>query len=118
MQWIDSGPRQGMARGFQAPLTYRDSCQGDRSSWSPEKSYDLRVNHPLTIGGTQIFLIGHGYAPVIIVRDAQGHRLTNGPTVFLPESANFESFGVVEGVRPPARPGHRARGAVLPDVRE
>jgi cytochrome c biogenesis protein len=96
VQWIDSGPRQGMARGFQAPLTYRTSCQGTRSSWSPEKSYDLRVNHPLTIGGTQVFLIGHGYAPEIIVRDAQGHRLTNGPTVFLPESANFESFGVVK----------------------
>ena len=96
VQWIDSGPRQGMARGFQAPLTYRTSCQGERSSWSPEQSYDLRVNHPLTIGGTQVFLIGHGYAPEIIVRDAQGHRLTNGPTVFLPESANFESFGVVK----------------------
>jgi len=96
VQWIDSGPRQGMARGFQAPLTYRDSCQGDRSSWSAQKNYDLKVNHPLTIGGTQIFLIGHGYAPVITVRDAQGHKLTDGPTVFLPESSNFESFGVVK----------------------
>jgi cytochrome c biogenesis protein len=96
VQWIDSGPRQGMARGFQAPLTYRRSCEGNRSSWSPEESYDLRVNHPLTIGGTQVFLIGHGYAPVIVVRDAQGHKISNGPTVFLPESANFESFGVVK----------------------
>jgi cytochrome c biogenesis protein len=96
VQWIDSGPRQGMARGFQAPLTYRESCQGDRSTWSPEKSYDLRVNHPLTIGGTQVFLIGHGYAPVITVRDGQGHKLYDGPTVFLPQSANFESFGVVK----------------------
>jgi cytochrome c biogenesis protein len=85
-----------MARGFQAPLTYRRSCEGNRSSWSPEESYDLRVNHPLTIGGTQVFLIGHGYAPVIVVRDAQGHKISNGPTVFLPESANFESFGVVK----------------------
>ena len=96
VDWLDSGPRQGMARGFKAPLTYRESCQGDPSTWSPQKSYDLRVNHPLTIGGTQIFLIGHGYAPVITVRDAQGHRLYDGPTVFLPESANFESFGVVK----------------------
>ncbi len=96
VDWIDSGPRQGMARGFQAPLTYRDSCRGNPSSWSASKSYDLRVNHPLTIGGTQIFLIGHGYAPVIIVRDAQGHRLANGPTPFLPESSDFESFGVVK----------------------
>ncbi len=96
VQWITSGPRQGMARKFQAPLTYRTSCQGDPSSWSPQQSYDLRVNHPLTIGGTQIFLIGHGYAPVITVRDGQGHKLYDGPTVFLPESSNFESFGVVK----------------------
>jgi cytochrome c biogenesis protein len=93
VQWIDSGPRQGLARGFQAPLSYRTSCGSDPS---PELSYDLRVNHPLKIGGTQIFLIGHGYAPMITVRDAQGHRLTNGPTVFLPESSDFESFGVVK----------------------
>jgi cytochrome c biogenesis protein len=96
IDWIDSGPRQGMARGFVAHMSYRTSCSGDRSSWSPEQRYDLKVNHPLTIGGTQIFLIGHGYAPVIVVRDAQGHRLTNGPTVFLPESSTFESFGVVK----------------------
>jgi cytochrome c biogenesis protein len=104
VQWIDSGPRQGMARGFQAPLTYRRSCEGNRSSWSPEESYDLRVNHPLTIGGTQVFLIGHGYAPVIVVRDAQGHKIADGPTVFLPESANFESFGVVKAQG--RTPGH------------
>jgi cytochrome c biogenesis protein len=91
-----------MARGFQAPLTYRDSCAGDRSTWSAQKSYDLRVNHPLTVGGTQVFLIGHGYAPVIVVRDAQGHRIANGPTPFLPESANFQSFGVVKA------PGRKA----------
>jgi cytochrome c biogenesis protein len=96
VQWIDSGPRQGMARGFQAPLTYHESCQGERSTWSAEKSYDLRVNHPLTIGGTQVFLIGHGYAPVITVRDAEGHKIYDGPTIFLPESSNFESFGVVK----------------------
>jgi cytochrome c biogenesis protein len=96
VDWIDSGPRQGMARGFQADITYRTSCQGDRSTWSTEKHYDLRVNHPLTIGGTQIFLIGHGYAPLITVRDGQGHKLYDGPTIFLPESSNFESYGVVK----------------------
>ncbi len=96
VQWVNSGPRQGLARGFQAPLTYRTS------PGAPLKSYDLRVNHPLTIGGTQIFLIGHGYAPVITVRDGRGHVVYSGPTVFLPESSNFESFGVVKA--PDAQP--------------
>lgn len=96
VQWLDSGPRQGLARGFQAPITYRTSCRGDQSTWSSPQQYDLRVNHPLKIGGTQIFLIGHGYAPVVTVKDAQGHKLYDGPTVFLPESANFLSFGVIK----------------------
>jgi cytochrome c biogenesis protein len=103
VDWIESGPRQGMARGFQAPLTYRDSCRGAPSSWSKQLSYDLEVNHPLTIGGTQVFLIGHGYAPVITVRDAQGNKLYDGPTIFLPESSNFESFGVIKA--PGLKPG-------------
>ena len=102
VDWIDSGPRQGMARGFQAPLTYRDSCRGNPSSWSATKSYDLRVNHPLTIGGTQIFLIGHGYAPVIIVRDAQGHRLANGPTRLPARELRLRVLRRGQGNRPDA----------------
>jgi cytochrome c biogenesis protein len=96
VEWIESGPRQGMARGFEAPLTYQTS------PGAPTQSYDLKVNHPLTIGGTQVFLIGHGYAPVIQIRDADGHVIYDGPTVFLPESSNFESFGVVKA------PGRKA----------
>jgi len=89
VSWLDSGPRAGMAKGFQSHLTYRD---GD----GPEKTYDLRVNHPLSIGGTEVFLIGHGYAPVITVRDGQGNVAYSGPTVFLPQDSSFVSFGVVK----------------------
>jgi cytochrome c biogenesis protein len=89
VDWIDSGPRQGMARGFNAHLQYRESPD------DPEQTYDLRVNHPLTIGGTEVFLIGHGYAPVITIRDGNGDVAYSGPTVFLPEDAGFRSFGVV-----------------------
>jgi cytochrome c biogenesis protein len=96
VDWLESGPRQGMASGFQAPLTYRTSRDG-----TPHH-YDLRVNHPLTIGGTQVFLIGHGYAPVITIRDGTGHKVYSGPTIFLPESSSFESFGVVKA--PDAQP--------------
>jgi cytochrome c biogenesis protein len=89
VQWIDSGPRQGMARGFNAHLQYRESPD------APQKTYDLRVNHPLKIGNTEVFLIGHGYAPVITIRDGDGDIAYSGPTVFLPEDAGFRSFGVV-----------------------
>ncbi|GAA1954677.1 cytochrome c biogenesis protein ResB [Nocardioides panacihumi] len=91
VSWLNSGPRQGMAKGFQSELTY---CQ--KTDCSDEKKYDLRVNHPLKIGSTEVFLIGHGYAPVITVRDGQGNVSYSGPTVFLPQNQTFFSFGVVK----------------------
>jgi cytochrome c biogenesis protein len=96
VEWIDDGPRQGMARGFNAHLTYSETPGGQ------EQAYDLRVNHPLKIGGTEVFLIGHGYAPVITIRDGNGDVVLTGPTVFLPEDAGFRSFGVVKA--PDAEP--------------
>ncbi|MCY4724845.1 cytochrome c biogenesis protein ResB [Nocardioides sp. STR2] len=98
VDWITEGERAGMAREFVAELDYRTEPGGE------DKTYDLRVNHPLSIGGTDVFLIGHGYAPVITIRDGEGNIAKRGPVVFLPTNAQtFESFGVVKA--PFARPG-------------
>lgn len=96
VDWLTSGPRAGMARGFRSHLTYQASPS------SPERTYDLRVNHPLSIGGTEVFLIGHGYAPVITVRDGNGDKVYSGPTIFLPTGQTFQSIGVVKA--PDAQP--------------
>jgi cytochrome c biogenesis protein len=90
VDWLTEGPRAGMARGFEAHTTYQDSLD------SPEQKYDLKVNHPLTVGDTEVFLIGHGYAPVITVRDGNGDEVYSGPTIFLPTDQTFQSFGVVK----------------------
>ena len=90
VEWLTSGPRAGMARGFSADLTYTEA------PGEPEKSYDLRVNHPLKIGGTELFLIGHGYAPVITIRDGDGNVAASGPVPFLPTGPDLFSFGVVK----------------------
>ncbi len=89
VEWLRSGAGAGTARGFEAGLSYR---QGD----GPDQQYDLRVNHPLSIGDTDVFLIGHGYAPVITIRDGEGNIAATGPTVFLPQDQSFVSFGVVK----------------------
>jgi cytochrome c biogenesis protein len=95
--WLTSGPGAGMAREFGADLRYREEPGAD------EESYRLRVNHPLGLGGTHVFLIGHGYAPIITIRDGNGDVAYRGPTPFLPEDqVNFTSFGVVKA--PDARP--------------
>ncbi|WP_082564158.1 MULTISPECIES: cytochrome c biogenesis protein ResB [unclassified Nocardioides] len=97
VNWLMSGPRKGMAQKFVAHLDYRETPDGE------EKEYDLKVNHPLSIGGTDLFLIGHGYAPSITVRDGNGDVAWSGPVIFLPEDqATFTSFGVVKA--PDARP--------------
>lgn len=96
VEWLTSGPRKGMARAFNAHMRYQETPT------SPEKTYDLRVNHPLTIGDTEVFLIGHGYAPVITIRDGNGDVSYSGPTIFLPQDQSFLSFGVVKA--PDSRP--------------
>jgi len=89
VDWLKDGPRFGQARKFEAALTYR---VGD----GEPQTYDLKVNHPLEIDGTDVFLIGHGYAPVITIRDGSGQVVCTGPTVFLPRDASFLSYGVVK----------------------
>lgn len=98
VDWLTEGQRAGMAREFVAKLAYETEPGGET------EDYDLKVNHPLSIGGTDIFLIGHGYAPVITIRDGEGNVTKSGPVVFLPTNAQtFESFGVVKA--PFAKPG-------------
>jgi cytochrome c biogenesis protein len=95
VSWITDGPSQGQARGFVSHIAWSEGEE------EPEE-YDLRVNHPLDIGDTTVFLIGHGYAPVITVRDGNGDVAYSGPTIFLPEDQSFQSIGVVKanGARP------------------
>lgn len=90
-----SGPEIGSQSAFTAKLTYTDGSGGP-------KPFDLRVNHPLTTDGVDVFLIGNGYAPIIKVTDGNGDVARNGPVVFLPEDATFTSVGVLKA--PDARP--------------
>ncbi|UFN43542.1 cytochrome c biogenesis protein ResB [Nocardioides okcheonensis] len=99
VDWITDpeSRRVGMARKFVSHLDYRTDADAE------SQEYDLRVNHPLSIGGTDVFLIGHGYAPVLTVRDGDGNIAQSGPSVFLPTNPQtFESFGVVKA--PDAKP--------------
>nr|WP_179519227.1 cytochrome c biogenesis protein ResB [Nocardioides perillae] len=93
--WLEEGPQAGTARDFVSHLTYQ-------VAGGEEREYDLQVNQPLGIGGTEVFLIGHGYAPDLTVRDGRGEVVYDGPTIFLPEDLSFRSFGVVKA--PSAQP--------------
>jgi cytochrome c biogenesis protein len=59
-----------------------------------------------------VFLVGHGYAPVITVTDSEGQEVYSGPSVFLPQDPSFASFGVVKA--PDAEPQIGLDGVFLP----
>ena len=110
VKWLTSGPEMGQPESFDANVTYRTSPDA-----APQK-HDLAVNHPLSIAGTDVFLVGHGYAPVVTVRDGKGKVAYKGPVVFLPQDSSSASFGVVK-VPDAAAAAARLRGAVPADVR-
>jgi len=95
VEWLTEGPARGQARAFVSHVSYAEGAE-------QPQDYDLRVNHPLGIGDTDVFLIGHGYAPVITIRDGNGDIAKTGPEIFLPEDQTFQSIGVVKA--PDARP--------------
>ncbi|MBX3196146.1 MAG: cytochrome c biogenesis protein ResB [Microbacteriaceae bacterium] len=59
-------------------------------------STDLKINAPVRIGGTDVYLLGNGYAPVVTVRDPDGTAIFSGPVPFLAMDANLTSRGVIK----------------------
>src|SRR5665213_2421364 len=57
------------------------------------KNQTIKVNSPLQLGNTNVYLLGNGYAPVITVRDAKGKKVFSQPVPFLAEDANLTSEG-------------------------
>ena len=56
----------------------------------------IKVNEPLTVDGTQVYLLGNGIAPVLTIRDPDGTVVFSQPTLFQPQDANLTSIGVVK----------------------
>ena len=100
-----SGARRGEPRSFDARLR----VESGEDSWTAR----VRPNQPLEINGTKMFLTGHGYAPVVTVRDGTGATAYSGPVIFLPADNNLTSDGVIKA--PDARPAQLGlEGLFLP----
>ena len=78
------GP-DGKARTFDAYVRYAGTPDG------PLRPYDIRVNHPLHVKAAKVYLIGHGYAPRVIVRDPDGSVAFDQTVPCLPQDARFVS---------------------------
>lgn len=91
-----TGPSRGAPRHFQADGTLL------REPGAEPENFSMRVNHPLQVDGTQVSLVGQGYAPVVRVTDSTGDVVVDGPVIFLPEDATYFSGGVIKA--PEANP--------------
>ncbi|MET3961387.1 cytochrome c biogenesis protein [Marmoricola sp. OAE513] len=95
----------GMASDFSADLAYQSDVD------AATKRARISVNHPLDIDGTQIYLIGHGYAPQVTVKDGNGNIAYKGPVIFLPQDSTFLSDGVIKV--PEAKPSQLGFGGLF-----
>lgn len=85
---VDSA-QWGQPRSFTAAVT---TTEGDGS---PRKE-QIAVNHPLAIGGADVYLLGNGYAPTVTVKDAKGNVLYDQSTPFLPQDNMYRSVGAIK----------------------
>lgn len=88
--FAESGSQRGTARKFEADVTYWTGTDG------PEEKARIKVNEPLEVAGSKVFLIGHGYAPVVTVRDGNGDIAFRGPVPCLPLDGNVTSNCIIK----------------------
>ncbi len=75
----------GQPADFRATVAYASGLR------EPTRVAEIRVNHPLAIGSAKIYLIGHGYAPHFVLRDAAGGVVWEGYQPCTPRDAMFTS---------------------------
>ncbi|MCX4780280.1 cytochrome c biogenesis protein ResB [Streptomyces sp. NBC_01264] len=85
-----TGPQKGTPRDFKAYVTFSDGAHG-----KPEKR-EIQVNKPLVVDGSKVYLLGHGYAPVISVTDPTGKVVYKDAVPMLPQDGNLTSSGAVK----------------------
>ncbi|MBO8194843.1 cytochrome c biogenesis protein ResB [Streptomyces oryzae] len=86
----ESGPNKGTPRDYRADIAYTEGAS------SKEKNAAIKVNHPLSIGSSKVYLIANGYAPAVTVKDGKGNIAYRGPVPFLQQDNNQTSSGVVK----------------------
>lgn len=79
----------GQAENFVANVTVIDPS-------GAESSAEVRVNHPLRVFDTPLYLLANGYAPTITVRNADGEIVYSESMPFIPQDNNLTSLGVVK----------------------
>ncbi|MFE9490865.1 cytochrome c biogenesis protein ResB [Streptomyces sp. NPDC006641] len=84
------GPQIGTPRTYEAHVTYEKGAYG-----KPQKTV-IKVNEPLVVDGTKVYLNAHGYAPVVSVKDGRGKEVYRNAVPLLPIDNNVTSTGAIK----------------------
>lgn len=79
----------GQALDYSATVTTQEKGGAKQTS-------RLGVNDPVSVGGTNVYLLGNGYAMDVTVRDGDGNVAFKDVVPFLPQDANYTSLGVIK----------------------
>ncbi|MFD4345653.1 cytochrome c biogenesis protein ResB [Streptomyces coelicoflavus] len=86
-----TGPNRGTPRTYEAAVVYSEGVDG------AEKPTTIKVNEPLEIDGSKVYLVSHGYAPILTIKDARGDVVMDREAVaLLPIDGNVTSSGAVK----------------------
>ncbi|GHB56350.1 cytochrome c biosynthesis protein [Streptomyces viridiviolaceus] len=86
-----TGPNRGTPRTYEADVTYSVGAYGK------DETATIKVNKPLEIDGSKVYLVSHGYAPIVTVKDGKGNVVMDKEAVaLLPLDANVTSSGAIK----------------------
>ncbi|TNB75683.1 cytochrome c biogenesis protein ResB [Arthrobacter sp. BB-1] len=83
-------------RQFGQPIDFKAAVTTRESPDAAAQQQVLKVNEPVYFGGTGIFLVGNGYAPIVTVKDGDGNTAFSGPVVSVPNDAVYTSSVVLK----------------------
>ena len=81
---------------FGQPIDFTAAVTTKETPDSPARQQILKVNDPLNLGGTSVYLTGNGYAPMVTIRDGAGNVAMQGPVVAKLQGDNYYSSVVIK----------------------
>ncbi len=78
------------------PLDFNATLSLKEGSGEATETRTLKVNEPVSVGGTNVYLVGNGYAPIVTIKDGDGNVAFQGPVITIPTDGAYTSLMVIK----------------------